>query len=117
VPFTAALEGLKAINPHTKYLETWYKVSFQQARDAHRTRWQTSSLLRNKRQQRSPCNAVAGYLYPLCCCQRETSALRALPYVAVLLTDKGGYSRVQPPASAVRQQYRVALCRAGFCST
>jgi hypothetical protein len=26
VPFTAVLDGLKAVNPHTKYLESWYKV-------------------------------------------------------------------------------------------
>jgi hypothetical protein len=26
VPFTAALDALKSINPHVKYLESWYKV-------------------------------------------------------------------------------------------
>ena len=26
VPFTATLDALKSINPHVKYLESWYKV-------------------------------------------------------------------------------------------
>ena len=26
VPFTATLDALKVINPHVKYLESWYKV-------------------------------------------------------------------------------------------